>query len=119
MANKFIAIVLLGTISIYANTSVVFAQEQIDENIHTTKESLQGIDSRSVADKFDRDQTPKLNVTIEREEKSNNSFSTGNEFIDSLMNNSNNPKPPATEYQLNTNKGDVPSGGGTLPLINF
>lgn len=119
MANKFTAIVLLGTISIYFYSSPVVAQEQIDENIHTTKDSLQGVDSRSIADKFDRDQTPKLNVTIEREEKSNNSFSTGNEFIDSLMNNSATPKTPATEYQLNTNKGDVPSGGGTLPLINF
>ncbi|WP_017296285.1 hypothetical protein [Geminocystis herdmanii] len=118
MANKFIAIVLLGTISLHFGSYSVIAQEQIDENIHTTKDSLQGIDSRSVADKFDRNQTPKLNVTIEREEKPNNSFSTGNEFIDSLMNNSGNPK-PATEYQLNTNKGDVPSGGGTLPLINF
>jgi hypothetical protein len=77
------------------------------------------VDSRSVADKFDRNQTPKLNVTIEREEKQNNSFSTGNEFIDSFINNSASPKTPNTEYQLNTNKGDVPSGGGTLPLINF
>lgn len=119
MANKFIVIILLGSINIYVNTPSVFAQAPIDENIHTTKESLQGIDSRSVADKFEQNQTPKLNVTIEREEKSHNSFSTGNEFIDSLINNSNNLKSPATQYQLNTNKGDLPSGSGTLPLINF
>ncbi|MGI0482146.1 hypothetical protein ACN4EE_15345 [Geminocystis sp. CENA526] len=118
MAKIFISIVLLGTMSIYGNASAVMAQEVIDENIHTTKDSLQGIDSRSVADNFDRDQTPKLDVTIEREQKSQGSFSTGNEFLDSLM------KPPSTAkpltgYELNTNQGDVPSGSGTLPLINF
>ncbi|BAQ65134.1 hypothetical protein [Geminocystis sp. NIES-3709] len=118
MYKKLIAVALLGTISLYSHSSSVMAQEQIDQNIKTTGDALQGIDSRSVADNIDRDKTPKLNVTIEREVKPNNSLSTGNEFIDSLMANPSNPK-AVTGNELNTNKGDAPSGGGTVPLVNF
>lgn len=117
MYNPLIKIILLGTI-ILSSQSMVFAQSSIDENISVTGDSLQDLDSKSVADNFSQDKTPKLDVTIERENQPSNNFSTGNEFIDSLMNKPATPKTVAP-IELNTNKGDVPGGGGTIPFVNF
>ncbi|MBL1210307.1 hypothetical protein [Geminocystis sp. GBBB08] len=118
MYKKLIAVALLGTISLYSNNYAVMAQETIQENITITGDSLQGLDSRSVVEDLDKDKTPKLNVIIERDNKPE-TFSTGNEFIDSLMNKSANQSPSITNG-LNTNKGDVPTtGSGTIPLVNF
>ena len=119
MYNRQLIIILIATISLFSNFSPVKAQNELQEEISITGDSLQGIDSRSVDENLEQDQAPKLNVVLERDNKSESKFSTGNEFIDSLMNNSATQKPSTIEG-LNTNKGDVPTtGSGTIPLVNL
>jgi hypothetical protein len=120
MYNNKIIIILIATTTLFLNCLEVKAQnEDLQEDVSTTSNSLQGIDSRNVAEGLDQDKTPKLNVTLERDNKPESKFSTGNEFIDSLISNPAAPKTSTIEG-LNTNKGDVPTtGSGTIPLFNF
>ncbi len=119
MFNNKIAIILIAAVSLFLNFSGVKAQNELGEEISTTGEPLQGLDSRNVAEGLDKDKTPKLNVTLERDNKPESKFTTGNEFIDSLISNPAAPKTSTIEG-LNTNKGDVPTtGSGTIPLFNF
>lgn len=115
--NKII--ILIASINLFLNFSEVKAQNTILEDASTTGDSLQGLDSRSITESLDKDKTPKLNVILERDNKSEGKFSTGNEFVDSLINKPATSKPSTIEG-LNTNKGDVPTtGSGTIPLFNF
>ncbi|BAQ60971.1 hypothetical protein GM3708_1377 [Geminocystis sp. NIES-3708] len=101
------------------NFSEVKAQNQQIEDVSITGDSLQGLDSRNIEENLSKDKTPKLNITLERDNKPENKFSTGNEFIDSLISNPSNPKSSNID-SINTNKGDVPTtGSGTIPLVNF
>lgn len=119
MYNNKIIIILIATISLFLNCLGAKAQNDSEDNTITTGDSLQGLDSRSVAESLNKDKTPKLNVILERDNKPENKFTTGNEFIDSLIGNPAAPKTPTIEG-LNTNKGDVPTtGSGTIPLFNF
>ncbi len=88
-----------------------------EENVTFTGDSLQGLDSSNLTG--NQSNTPQWDVTIERE-KQKPSFSTGNEFFDSLLEKQSEGKPPSAEQKLKTNQGDVPvNQGGTIPLLSF
>lgn len=89
-----------------------------EENVTVTGESLQGIEPKNINDYNNRG-TSITEVTIEREQPEDNSLKTGNEFFDSLMSPSNQPRKPLNEG-LDQNTGDrSTSKGGTVPLVNF
>lgn len=112
-------IIFFAIISLVVSISEVKAQNELLEDVSLTGDSLQGLDSRSISEGLNSDKTPRLNVILERDNKPENKFSTGNEFIDSLMNNPSSTK-STTIDAINTNKGDVPTtGSGTIPLVNF
>jgi len=111
--------IVISLISVGGKVEPTMAQTYtaMEEDVTITGDSLQGLDSSSLAG--NQSNTPQWDVTIERE-KPKPSFSTGNEFFDSLLEKQSEQKSTPTEQQLNTNQGDVPvNQSGTIPLFNF
>lgn len=113
----FVILSLISVNSLMVEPSFAQTSSPIEEDVSITGDSLQGLDSSSLAG--NQSNTPKWDVTVEREKKQP-SFSTGNEFFDSLLQKQSEPTKTSTEEKINTNKGDVPvNQGGTIPLFNF
>lgn len=91
-----------------------------EEDITLTGESLQGIEPKSISNDSNDGQNTLTEVTIERDKtQNNNGLKTGNEFIDSLIEQPQTPKNPLDEG-FDKNQGDRSTmPGGTIPLVNF
>lgn len=96
------------------------ANNPAEEDITLTGESLQGIEPKNISNDSNDGQNPLTEVTIERDKtQNNNGLKTGNEFIDSLIEQPQTPKNPLDEG-FDKNQGDRSTmPGGTIPLVNF
>lgn len=111
--------VVISLIGVNGNIEPILAQtySPMEEDVTLTGNSLQGLDSSSLAE--NQSNTPQWDVTIERE-KQKPSFSTGNKFFDSLLEKQSQPKTAPREANFNSNQGDVPvNQSGTIPLFSF